>query len=167
MPSQTGTDGGGLVTPPSKSERVAGEILSYLFNEWEPKTTGAIQAILARHYPEPEQPQPPAPDLGFDRERLLRSLACLPLVVDEEVHDDLIPQVRSLLAAHDALEQERDRLLEALRRYGRHDRRVGKRPGCSINPGGPIMEALGDGEKRPCNCGLDAALAETGGEGEK
>ena len=106
MPSQTGTDGGGLVTPPSKSERVAGEILSYLFNEWEPKTTGAIQAILARHYPEPEQPQPPAPDLGFDRERLLRSLACLPLVVDEEVHDDLIPQVRSLLAAHDALEQE-------------------------------------------------------------
>ena len=26
MPSQTGTDGGGLVTPPSKSERVAGEM---------------------------------------------------------------------------------------------------------------------------------------------
>ena len=57
--------------------------------------------------PEPEQT--PA-TLGFDRERLLRSLTCLPLVVDEEVHDDLIPQVRSLLASWDAL---RAKLVEA------------------------------------------------------
>lgn len=33
------------------------------------------------------------------------------------------------------------------------------KPGCSVNPGGAIMAALGDCEVRPCSCGLDEALA--------
>lgn len=32
---------------------------------------------------------------------------------------------------------------------------------CKINPGGPIMKALGDPEVRSCSCGLDALLSET------
>ena len=41
----------------------------------------------------------------------------------------------------------RKRLAELLK-YARHKK------DCRINPGGPIMAALGDPEVRPCSCGL-------------
>ena len=44
---------------------------------------------------------------------------------------------------------------EALSKLGRHSK------GCSINPGGPIMEALGDPDIRPCSCGLKDTLSST------
>jgi DNA polymerase/3'-5' exonuclease PolX len=50
------------------------------------------------------------------------------------------------------------RLINALKKYGRHKR------GCEVNPGGPVMAALGKPDPRPCTCGFSAFLsAENGG----
>lgn len=41
--------------------------------------------------------------------------------------------------------------LREINKYARH------KTGCKVNPGGKIMEALGDPGPRACTCGLDAA----------
>ena len=60
-------------------------------------------------------------------------------------------------ARADALEQERDRLKEALERYGVHDATCDKVMAIELDPE--------NNEEAPCSCGLLAALAAAGGEG--
>ncbi len=76
------------------------------------------------------------------------------LVTTSEGNKDLLPgeafiEWEKMKADLVSLQEENKQLFKALKEYGRH------KPSCKINPGGPIMAALGKAEAHVCTCGFE------------